>query len=513
MAKVKQALQDVRQVTAGDGIRVNTLNRVVNLLYHQVKTNLGACPAALEEIKGILEVFPALVLPVELREESTVLNKLKKNQTVGAIGRMIRKAAAIAEGGEICHYVQGLIISMTQSIEDLEAALDLTERLMGSNRITIIPLFERGEDLEKATQIMHQALSQKLPLSPTPDKVEIMLGYSDTAKRMGTFASRQAIHQTMKKLVKVCKKHNIQPVFFHGSGGSVTRGGGSIKEQVPIWPKEAQDIIKLTLQGEMVERTLVTGDILRRNVEMLLQAVNGSSTPTVSEEEKTLQKLAALSEEAFHQLVGDSGFRRFMATVTAYPDLNILHIGSRPSHRPDQTQESDLTSLRAIPWVLCFTQTRFLVPSWYGIGSAFQQLCKNPEDLALLKKVYQSNQAFSGYIKLMGFSLIKGSAGIFSVFSHQLGHAPEFEEIKNRLLEEEARVATMVKSLSGEESLLWFRPWLAESIRLRSSAIHPLSLLSLIALKNRRQGKNSPDNDNLLRETIAGVAIGMLTTG
>jgi len=523
LEKVEQATLDVRRVTAGDGIRMTTLRHALSHLCRQVERSLGQLPLKLVEMSQLLVLFPGMVLPVEMREESTVFLGLKKKRAIGVIGKMLRKARAIAEGGDLHHYIQGLIVSMTRSAADLEAAADVAERAVGSNKIRIIPLFERGEDLDGAPETVDAVLSGSLPFlvrrpweKNRPLKMEIMLGYSDTAKRMGAFASRRRIFHAMDELTGVCRKHNVEPIFFHGSGGSVTRGGGSIEEQFAAWPESARKLIKLTLQGEMVERTLATPEIFRRGVERLLTvavSVRSAGEPSTLSN-GILEELALVSQEAFKGLVEDDGFRRFVAMATPYPDLSVLHLGSRPSHRPGKSESSaDLGSLRAIPWVLCFTQVRLLVPSWYGIGTAYMQLRRDPDKLAALQKAFETNQAFKAFIKLMGFSLAKGDRAVFSLFASQLAPEPEMQTIKEKLMAEERRVMEMVKTLSGKDHLLWFRPWLSQSILLRGSTIHPLSLIQLAALQNRRQNVGKTHTDEILRSAIAGVAVGMLTTG
>lgn len=524
LKQVERALLDVRHVTAGDGIRTNTLRRAVLRLSEQVGALLGEIPLMLVEMSELLVLFPGMVLPVELREESTVFLDLQKKKGVGTIGKMMRKAKQVSEGGQLRHYVQGLIISMSRSAADIEAAADVVERTVGKAAIPIIPLFERGQDLDAAPGAIDTLLRGRMPLlsDNAPDgtqrlTMEIMLGYSDTSKRMGAFASRRRIFRAMHELTGVCKKYKVEPIFFHGSGGSVTRGGGSVEEQFAAWPIEARRIIKLTVQGEMVERTLATPEIFRRNVERLLEIAGSPGTTPVppTPGNTILDELAAVSVDAFETLVNDKRFHRFVAAATPYPDLCVLHLGSRPSHRPGKSASAgaDLGSLRAIPWVLCFTQVRLLVPSWYGIGTAFEQLRKDPGKLDALKKAFETDMPFRGFVKLMGFSLAKGDRAVFSLFVDALTDDPELKAAAEELLEEEGRVSEMVTLLSGQNNHLWFRPWLAESIRLRGSTIHPLSAMEAAALRNRRHKIEKPHNDELLRIAIAGVAIGMLTTG
>jgi phosphoenolpyruvate carboxylase len=518
--QIERALMDVKHITSGDGIRLNTLRYTVRQLSSQVRSLLGGLPHALEEIVDLMDLFPGMVLPVELREESTIFKNLDKKNAIGTIGRMLRKADKIAEGGHLLHYVQGLIVSMTKTPQDLEAAINVSKRAIGMGKTPIIPLFERGEDLEEAPDTINTILSNHLPVlaneaenGTKEKKLEIMLGYSDTAKRMGAFASRRQIYRSMHKLTLVCQKHGIKPIFFHGAGGSITRGGGSIEEQFAAWPRGALETIKFTLQGEMVERTLATAEIFRRNVERLL-TTSESLTPRPITTKHTIQdELAKSSANAFEKLIKNKDFQRFVALATPYQDLMVLHLGSRPSHRPNKSQGSNLKSLRAIPWVLCFTQGRFLIPSWYGIGTAFQLLSKTPEKLSALQNAYKNDMAFRGFVKLMGFSIAKGDRAVFSLFADTLANEPKLKILQKVLLDEEERVSQMIQTLSLQNNHLWFRPWLAKSILLRGSTIHPLSVIEVMALRSRRQNIQQLYNDELLRIAIAGVAVGMLTTG
>ncbi len=517
LKQVERSLVDVRHVTVGDGIRMNTLHRTVLSLSQQVKSILGELPLMLVEMLDLLDLFPGMVLPVELREESTVFLDLQRKRAIGTIGKMLRKANQIAEGGELRHYVQGLIISMSRTVTDFDAALDVVDRTIGRGKIPIIPLFERGEDLDAAPATIDLVLQKHLPglykAPGKPQKFEIMVGYSDTAKRMGAFASRRRIFHGMHQLTKVCRKYKLDPIFFHGAGGSVTRGGGSIQEQFAAWPLEARKVIKLTVQGEMVDRTMATPEIFRRNVERLLSTAQSLTTRTGTLKRTILDELAAISAEAFEGLINDKRFRRFMVQATPYPDLCVLYLGSRPSHRPGKKPDADLGSLRAIPWVLCFTQGRLLVPSWYGVGTAFARLRQDPQKLEALKKAFESDMAFRGFVKLMGFSLAKGDRAVFTFFADALTKEPELKVVKEELLGEEKRVSEMVTALSGQDNYLWFRPWLSQSILLRGSTIHPLSVIEVAALRNRHQNIERPYNEELLRISIAGTAVGMLTTG
>ena len=198
-------------------------------------------------------------------------------------------------------------------------------------------------------------------------------------------------------------------------------------------------------------------------------------------------------------------FLKMVEAATPYSYLDVLKLGSRPTKRKKQGP-LDFSSIRAIPWILCWTQTRLLFPTWWGIGTAWQKIKKDDKKRQRLIKAYKESPLFASFVRTLGFTLSKVD---FSVFKLYLSHSDltekEKEEIVNTFSKELAAATQFVREVSGERSLLWHTPWLAESIKLRSSMIHPLNVLQILGHKD--------DDQELVRKTVAGISCGMMTTG
>ena len=182
--------------------------------------------------------------------------------------------------------------------------------------------------------------------------------------------------------------------------------------------------------------------------------------------------------------------------------LNLLKIGSRPQKREVNKSDEDI-KIRAIPWVLCWTQTRILMPTWWGVGKAFSELDQNEKEE--LKVVYQENKLLASFFKVLGFTLRKVELPLFLMYLERHLEKEEAHAIYSSFKAEYESTIKCFEFITGESDLLWFRPWLSQSIYFRSSMIHPLNLIQLEAL-NRK-------DEVLLRETVTGIACGMMTTG
>ncbi|MBO9668318.1 MAG: phosphoenolpyruvate carboxylase, partial [Bdellovibrio sp.] len=471
----------------------------------------GVASPKLLRIQRFLKVFPGLVVPLELREDSSLVheavNNPKKNLN---ISRMLKALAKIAgDAHDPRFYVRGFVLSNTESAKDIEAGLTLAKRHLKQERLPVVPLFESAHSLSHGAEIIEELL-EKPRIRATSKKywngqLEVMLGYSDSAKENGSFASRHLIQTAIAKLERVIKKHDIEPIFFHGSGGSIERGGGGVQEQTDWWPLSALLCVKVTVQGEMIYRNYTAPEILDRQLERFLTARDLKSQTHVTKLPKALEqalsKMAMATQAAYQDTMKDPHFLQLIEEATPYSYLNNLKMGSRPSKRQGPV---NLKGLRAIPWVLCWTQTRALFPSWWGVGRFWKEL--SAKDKAVYRKAFKQSALFRTYIKAVGFTLEKIELDIFALYLHNSKLPQEIQDHYLKEFKAEfAAAKKCVHEVTGERNLLWYRPWLRTSISLRSPLIHPLNVLQLIALKEK--------DLLLLRETVTGVASGMLTTG
>jgi phosphoenolpyruvate carboxylase len=301
------------------------------------------------------------------------------------------------------------------------------------------------------------------------------------------------------------EKNDLSIYFFHGSGGSVGRGGGSIEDQAATWPPGASAVVKQTLQGEMVERTLATPEILRSQVLKIAQIQHSPPEPCpVSEAAIELGKLA---EKTFVEVLGSDSFFDLLSAATPYTRLGTLTIGSRPVSRAAADSPTGLEQLRAIPWVLCWTQTRYLLHAWLGVGSAWRAVRDDETRRAALVQALKVDPLLRSYVRMLGFTLAKTVPLIWREYVRTLaGESPAILE----RLEQEWEDARDLALLLCEGELLSYRPWLRESIYYRAPMIHPLNLLQIEVLESEQM---SEEQQLLFRETVTGVAAGMLTTG
>jgi len=500
LTELEDALSALGGVGAGDGARVASFHDAVRSLRSAYRGRFGIDHPALLRTASFLEVFPALVVPLELREERGRFG------ADAPVTGMMRRLASIAEGGRIDAYARATVVSMTLEAVDLVEAQRRVDEVLGEASIPVVPLFELPDVLERAPGILAEAWRDGPFRRAVRERghLEVMLGYSDTAKRMGMLASRVALHDAMQRIGEWAESGGVTPLFFHGHGGSVGRGGGRIEDLAATWPPRARTPYKHTVQGEMVERTLATPEILRSLVEKV--AAVQEEPPAYREVSGLARELARDSKVAFEKRVGSDSFRRLLERATPYGRLRALTIGSRPASRG----EGGIEELRAIPWVLCWTQTRLLLPGWLGAGEAWRRRRDDPGIEDRLREACAGDPLFRSYARLLSFTMAKVEPALWRRYRRALAPGDAEEELVADLeADREAAVELACRAL-GAGSLLPERPWLAESIRYRAPMIHPLNLLQIELLG---RGEWSEAEVRLFRETVTGIAAGMLTTG
>lgn len=506
LQKIKKALSQIRLLKKSDAQRINELHKLLSRFISLYTKSFGVEHPSLLQLKKLLLIFPALVIPLELRESSDVLMSRPLSQPTLVIDRMLRLLADLSHGGDPRWYVRGFIISMTQKPEHVVMAFKRQRRFLRTRSIPVIPLFEDAESLKDAELIMKVLLKNpQIKAAAKNDwgaRFEMMVGYSDSSKESGALFSRIAIATALPQLERVCKKAGLTSVFFHGSGGSVDRGGGSIDDQIAWWPKTALDRYKVTIQGEMIDRSLATPSIAKRQVQKIIEyAAKGLSQKSQPLPSRELKQFSQRVASHYRRTITESEFLKISERATPYSYLNLLKIGSRPSKRAG---ELTVKNLRAIPWVLCWTQTRVLFQTWWGFGSAWE--ASTPAQRKSLKTSYKKEAVFRSYVKALGFTLAKVEMPVWKLYLSHCGlPQSEVEAVYSDFQKEYKKTILAFQEITEEKQFLWFRPWLGESIQLRSSMIHPLNLLQITAKK-----KNEAD---LLRVTVTGISSGMLTTG
>ena len=509
---LSSSLKELSTIKSKDSSKIKSWSQKLDGAHEKYNDLVGAYSPRLLKLKSILNMFPGLVIPIELREDSELIAKALESKKAMAIERMLVSLSEIAKGVDIRNYAQGLIISMCHSYDDIENTIKLSKKTIGDLSIPVIPLFETSKALEDSSDIINELLKNKEYVKSVKQSwnnhLEVMLGYSDSSKGMGVLPSRIAVAKTMRTLDSLIKNKGFVPVFFHGSGGSVDRGGGSIKEQTAWWPRSALSLYKATIQGEMVERTFTSSEVILSGMDKILTNLNRvKSKEGAIKVNKAVDIFAQDVAANYKKKIGEENFFKMVDSATPYSYLNVLKLGSRPTKRSSSKSSTlDFSSIRAIPWILCWTQTRILFPSWWGVGSAWKSIKNNEKRKISLKKSYKTSYLFSSYIRTLGFTLSKVDLSIFKLYLEQSTLSIEEKvEAYNEFHAELKLVINFLKYITDEKKLLWNKPWLAESIKLRSSMIHPLNILQIQANKN--------NDEELVRKTVAGISSGMMTTG
>lgn len=493
-------LKKIGKISSGDGTKIANFKKKFKKVAASLEKTKIEFPD-MTDISTLLWIYPAIVLPLEVREDAEVVHEAVDNKKL-PIYKMLLTLNEISKGYKAKWYVRGFILSMSEQSRDIEAGLKVQKKAMGSYAIPVVPLFETANALENAVQILSSYFKDNREVKKAHQKgmnsrFEVMLGYSDSSKESGVFPSRFLISRALDKMDKFFLKEGLTPVFFHGSGGSVERGGGSVREQTEWWPKSAVHIFKATTQGEMIARNFQSDMIMQSQVDKILEELNFKKKRD-AHSVNVMEKLCKSIQSHYQELVGGEAFREDILAATPYQYLDVLKIGSRPSKR-----QTPGARLRAIPWVLCWTQTRVLMPTWWGVGSAFEKL--SPKEKDELKSLFNKDKLLSSYFKILGFTLRKVELPIFEIYLSAQHESSKACSILKEFRTEYEKALKCFYWVTGESELLWFRPWLSQSIYYRSSMIHPLNLIQIEALKRK--------DENLLRETVTGIACGMMTTG
>ncbi len=454
-------------------------------------------------------------------------------------------------GSRICH---SYVISMSHSASDLLEVLLLAKEmgLLDQNsqqsKLLVVPLFETVEDLKRAPEVMDKLFQLDLYRSLLP-KVgesfkplqELMLGYSDSNKDSGFLSSNWEIHRAQIALQNLSSKNNILLRLFHGRGGSVGRGGGPAYQAILAQPSGTlKGRIKITEQGEVLASKYSLPELALYNLETVITAVIQNSLvnnrlDATLEWNELMTRLAETSRSHYRKLVHENpDLLMFFQEVTPIEEISKLQISSRPARRKKGAK--DLSSLRAIPWVFGWTQSRFLLPSWFGVGTALsEELKSDPQQIELLRVLHQRWPFFRMLISKVEMTLSKVDLEVAKYYVDTLGspkNRDSFEVIFDVISKEYNLTKSLILEITGKNKLLESDRDLRSSVNLRNKTIIPLGFLQVSLLRRLRDQTRQPpisealiDKDEskraysrseLLRGallTINGIAAGMRNTG
>jgi phosphoenolpyruvate carboxylase len=549
-------LQDIRESLLADG-EENVAN------------------AELQDLIRLVETFGFFLMHLDIRQESTrhsaavgdilgqlpgatdyrALDETARQQllTAGLAASVpdIQRSRLSAETREILavfdviarmqdevspHAFGNYVISMTHTASHVLEVMYLA-RLTGLAgrsddewfcRISISPLFETIDDLAHVEEVLSQLLENdtyRALLNSAGNCQEVMLGYSDSCKDGGILASTWGLYEAQKKIIAITDRFGIQTRLFHGRGGTIGRGGGPTHASILSQPPgTVHGQIKFTEQGEVLRYKYSNTETAVFELSMGMTGLLKASRVLVKPAEQDrrdymgiMDEIVAVGEACYHDLIDNTpGLFDYFYEVTPVTEIGLLNIGSRPSHRKQQDRSK--TSIRAIPWVFGWAQSRHTLPAWYGLGTALQTWRNdNPARLAKVQEMYREWPFFRSLLGNIQMALFKGEMNIARMYT-QLASDPDMANtIYNKIRDEYRLTVTQVLGVSGIQELLEENPVLSLSLYRRNPYLDPLNVIQITLLSRYRDSTLSDKERErwlhpLLR-SINAIASGMRNTG
>jgi phosphoenolpyruvate carboxylase len=427
--------------------------------------------------------------------------------------------------------IDSVIASMCTSPSDVLAMLLFAREVGVDAHVDIVPLFETIDDLKAAPHIMRTLFANpvyRAQLERRNRKQQIMLGYSDSNKDGGYMASNWNLYTAQQALAAVCAEHGVSLELFHGRGGSIGRGGGPTNRSILSQPPGTfGGRIKITEQGEVIAYRYSNAAIASRHLNQVLHAVLLSlggqhAKPLPESWASAMTWMSEAGAKAYRAFVYETpGFLEYWQQATPISELSRLPIGSRPAKRG----KGGFESIRAIPWIFSWMQSRAIIPSWYGVGTALASFradadARGEDGPALLKAMYADWSFFRSLIENLELDLAKADMGIAALYAALVEDEAVRESIFSGIQEEHARACAEVNAIIGQAALLDHAPVLKVSIDRRNPYVDPLNFIQTTLLRRLRAlppgTDGSPEYEALLSAvlaTINGIAAGMKTTG
>ncbi len=448
----------------------------------------------------------------------------RETREIIATFRLIEKAISGSFQGSIQTYV----ISGAEAPSDVLAVLLLMKETGLADpggaraRLSIAPLFEQEQGLRDAPATMATLLdipAYRRALQSTGDIQEVMVGYSDSNKEIGFLGSAWALYGAQRDLTRLFSSRGLRHTFFHGRGGAIGRGGGPTNIAILAQPHgSVLGRVKLTEQGEVIASRYATSPIAQRELELVTGATLASTidvlaTPDPSRLmsfEAAISEMAAAAIAAYRSCVyDDAEFVQFFEEATPLSEISRLQIGSRPTRRHQTRRIEDL---RAIPWVFAWTQSRFLLPGWYGVGAALEH-GRHVFGLEFLQAMEREWPFFAATIGNAEMALAKSDLDIAERYASLVRDGILRKRIWDRIRNEHARSERELLALTKQDRLLERDPVLRRSIDRRNPYVDPISFVQVELLRRLRGGNAQETTLRAILRTVNGIAGGLKSTG
>ena len=511
----------------------------------------GAAQQAFGELQNLIwqaETFGFHAASLEVRQHSAVHGQALR-EIIGG-GELSAQTAEVLATLRAVAWIQGrfgvdacrrYVVSFTRSADDVEAVYRLARMAAHGGPepvLDVVPLFESGADLRNATRV----LDEMLALRPVAERLagdgergggpglEVMLGYSDSAKELGPVSATLALYDAQERLTRWAAERGIRLTLFHGRGGALGRGGGPAGRAVLAQaPGSVDGRLKVTEQGEVIFARYGDPVIGQRHLEQVTSAVLVASAPAVLDQGRdaarrfrpVADRMAGAAVAAYRELVEADGFAGWLARISPLEELGRMRIGSRPPRRgtAGAPGPADLAGLRAIPWVFAWAQTRLNLPGWYGLGSGLAAVLAGPGGLAGVHEAYQGWPVLTVLLENAEMSLAKTDRRMAARHLALGGR----DDLTARVLAEYDLTRRLLLEVTGHPRLLANRPVLSRAVTLRDPYVDALSYLQLRALAGLRGGPGADGEpgdqgerdqlERLLLLSVNGVAAGLQNTG
>ncbi|KAJ8424138.1 hypothetical protein Cgig2_008800 [Carnegiea gigantea] len=498
----------------------------------------------MDAITRYLEIGSYREWPEEKKQE-WLLSELQGKRPL--FGANLPKSAEVAEVLDTFHVISELptegfgayIISMATTPSDV-LAVELLQRECGvKNPLRVVPLFEKLSDLETAPDAMARLFSIDWYRNKIKGKQEVMIGYSDSGKDCGRLSAAWQLYKVQEDLAKVAKQFGVKLTMFHGRGGTVGRGGGPTHLTLLSQPPNTiNGSLRVTVQGEVIEQSFAEEHMCLKTLERYTAAtlVHGMH-PAVSplpEWRALLDEMAVIATKEYRSIVFEQPqFVKYFRLATPETEYGRLNIGSRPAKRKPS---GGIESLRAIPWIFSWTQTRFHLPVWLGFGAAFKYAIeKDAKNLEMLREMYRTWPFFRVTIDMVEMMFAKGDTGIAALYDKLLV-SEDLLPFGEQLREKYEEAKRLLLEVAGHKELLEGNPRLKQVIQIRSPYVTALNVIQAYTLKRIRDptlsneivasnekhaeliklnpnSEYAPGLEDTLVLTMKGIAAGMQNTG